>query len=88
MKDWQKKEENFAVWKWIVEISSNNIKIMADMLVDMEWIDVEAAENARKKAIELMEKYKNSQDKVDMEKYIEAEDMLLRSIAQLKLSDI
>lgn len=85
---WEKKEENFAIWKWIVEISANSVKVMADMLVDMEWIDIEAAEEARKKAIELMEKYKNSQDKIDMEKYIEAEDMLLRSIAQLKLSDL
>jgi hypothetical protein len=34
-----------------------------------------------------MSKYKNAKDKVDMERYIEAEDMLLKSIAQLKLSD-
>jgi len=34
-----------------------------------------------------MEKYRDSNDKMDMEKYIEAEDMLLKSIAQLKLSD-
>ncbi|PZM80037.1 ATP synthase F1 subunit epsilon [Candidatus Gracilibacteria bacterium] len=84
----EKKEENFAIGKGIVEISANSVKVMADMLVDMEGIDIEAAEEARKKAIELMEKYKNSQDKIDMEKYIEAEDMLLRSIAQLKLSDL
>lgn len=32
-----------------------------------------------------MEEYKNSKDKVDMEKYVEAQDMLLKSIAQLKL---
>ena len=54
------------------------------MLIDMEEIDVEEAENARKRALELMEKDSNSQH-IDMEKYIEAEDMLLRSVAQLKL---
>ncbi len=87
VKDWIEKEENFAVWKWIVEISYNNIKIMADMLVDTKWLDTELAQNARDRAIALMEKYRDSKEKVDMEKFIEAEDMLLKSIAQLKLSD-
>ena len=84
MDNWEKKEEDFAIWRWIVEVSENNVKVMADMLIDMEEIDVEEAENARKRALELMEKYSNSQH-MDMEKYIEAEDMLLRSVAQLKL---
>jgi len=61
---------------------------MADMLVDIEDLDTEAAERARLQAVEMMEKYKNSSDRVEMEKYIEAEDMLLRSIAQLKLGDV
>lgn len=82
-KDWKKIEENFAIWKWIVEVSSNNIKIMTDMFLEMWKINFEEAESARKKALELMKKY--SEDKVNMEKYIEAEDMLLKSIAQLKI---
>lgn len=84
----EKVEEDFAIWKWIVEVSDDWTKIMTDMLVDMEQIDVEEAEKARQKAIELMEKYKNSQEKVDMEQYIEAEDLLLRSVAQLKLHNL
>jgi hypothetical protein len=36
----------------------------------------------------MMEKVKQSKDKVDMEKFIEAEDALLKSIAWLKLYDI
>ncbi len=83
-----KVEEDFAIWKWIVEVSDDWTKIMTDMLVDMEQIDVEEAEKARQRAIELMEKYKNSQEKVDMEQYIEAEDLLLRSVAQLKLHNL
>ena len=83
-----KVEEDFAIWKWIVEVSQDCTKIMTDMLVDMEQIDVEEAEKARQRAIELMEKYKNSQEKVDMEQYIEAEDLLLRSVAQLKLHNL
>lgn len=84
---WVEKRDDFAIWKWVVEISNNSVKVMADMLVDIEDLDTDAAERARVKAVELMEKYKNSKDKIDMEKFIEAEDMLLKSIAQLKLSD-
>ncbi|MBF0913723.1 F0F1 ATP synthase subunit epsilon [Candidatus Gracilibacteria bacterium] len=84
----EKVEEDFAIGKGIVEVSDDGTKIMTDMLVDMEQIDVEEAEKARQRAIELMEKYKNSQEKVDMEQYIEAEDLLLRSVAQLKLHNL
>lgn len=84
---WKEKREDFAIWKWVVEVSDSSVKVMADMLVDIEDLDTEAAERAREKAISLMEKYKDSKDKVDMEKFVEAEDMLLKSIAQLKLSD-
>jgi F0F1-type ATP synthase epsilon subunit len=60
---------------------------MADMLVDIDDLDTEAAERAREQAVKLMEKYRDSKDKMDMEKFVEAEDMLLKSIAQLKLND-
>jgi F0F1-type ATP synthase epsilon subunit len=58
---------------------------MADMLVDIDDLDIDKAERARVEALELMEKFKDSKDKMDMEKFIEAEDQLLKSIAQLKL---
>jgi hypothetical protein len=61
---------------------------MADMLVDIDDLDLDKAERARNEALALMEKYKNAQDKVDMEKFIEAEDMLLKCIAQLKLGNM
>lgn len=69
-------------------MSNNEVKIMADMLVDVHDLDVEKAERAREDAIALMEKYRDSKDKMDMEKFIEAEDMLYKSIAQLKLSEL
>lgn len=81
------KRDDFAIGKWVVEISNNSVKVMADMLIDIDDLDTTAAERAREKAVELMEKYRNSKEKIDMEKFIEAEDMLLKSIAQLKLSD-
>ena len=84
---WVERRNDFAIWKWVVEISNNSVKVMADMLVDTDEIDTEAAERARENATKLMEKYKDSKDKIDMEKFIEAEDMLLKSIATLKLSD-
>ena len=54
--NWVEKRDDYAIWKWFVEVSDNAIKIMADMLVDIEDLDVWVAERARNKAIELMEK--------------------------------
>ncbi len=80
--------DDFAIWSWVVEVRNSEVKIMADMLVDIEDLDKDRAERARQEALDLMEKYKNAKDRVDMEKFIEAEDMLLKSIAQLKLYDM
>lgn len=81
-----KKEDNFAIWWGLLEVSNSSMKILVDMLVWIDEVDADLAEKARLKALEMMEKYKNSKDKVDMEKFVEAQDMLLKSIAQLKLS--
>jgi F0F1-type ATP synthase epsilon subunit len=58
------------------------------MLVSVDNLDIDKAEEAKKEAMELMGKYKDSKDKVDMEKFIAAEDMLLKSLVQLKLGDL
>lgn len=82
------KRDDFAVGSGVVEVSNSSVKIMADMLVDVEDLDLDQAQRAREEALQLMEKYKDAKDRVDMEKFIEAEDMLLKSIAQLKLGDM
>ena len=61
---------------------------MADMLIDVEEIDMDQAAAAKERALEMMEKYKHAKDRVDMEKFIEAEDLLQKSIAQLKLYEL
>lgn len=79
---------DFAVWAWFLEVKDSEVKILTDMLIDVEDqkdIDKNAIELAKSDAIALMEKYKSSKDRVDMEKFIEAEDNLMKSIAQLKL---
>jgi F-type H+-transporting ATPase subunit epsilon len=81
------KREDFAVGSGVVEVSDSSVKVMADMLVDIDSLDVDQAQKAREEALALMEKYRDAKDKMDMEKFIEAEDMLLKSIAQLKLTD-
>lgn len=81
-------KEDFAIWWWLLEVENSQVKIMTDELFHVDDLDIAKAEEAKKKAIELMEKYKDSKDKVDMEKFIEAEDMLLKSIAQLKLGSM
>ena len=80
--------DDVAIWNWVVEISNSNVKVMLDMLVDIEDLDVSHLERAKIEAQEMMEKFKDSKDKVDMDKFIEAEDALLKSIAWLKLYDI
>ena len=82
------KRDDLAIWNWVVEIADSNVKVMVDMLVDIDDLDIDHLERAKLEAQELMEKYKNSKDKLDMDKFIEAEDALLKSIAWLKLYDI
>lgn len=80
-----KQEENFAIGWWILEVANSSAKILIDMLVTVADVNLDLAEKARLSALETMERYKYSKDRVDMEKFIEAQDMLLKSIAQLKL---
>lgn len=80
-----KKEENFAVWSGVLEFSHNSMKILIDLLISVDELDVDSVEKAKQEALKTMDKYKNSQDKLDMEKYVEAQDLLLKSLAQLKL---
>lgn len=80
--------EDFAIGSWVVEVNNSSVKVMADMLIDVEEVDLDQAELAKERALELMDKYKHAKDRIDMEKFIEAEDMLLKSIAQLKLYDL
>ncbi len=83
-----KKEEDFAIGWGILEVSHSIVKILIDVLITVDDLDLNLAEKAKQNALETMEKYKHSKDRVDMEKFIEAQDMLLKSIAQLKLWNI
>ena len=58
------------------------------MLVDIDEVDKKQAEEAKQRAMETMQQYKDSKDKIDMERFIEAQDMMLKSVAQLKLYEI
>ncbi len=85
---WVKSEKDFAIGGWVLEVSNSTVRVLIDMLVSIDDVDVDAAEKAKKDALAMMEKFKDAKDKVDMEKFIEAEDMLLKSVAKLKLSEI
>ena len=89
--NWVKQRLDFAIWVWFVEVNNSEVKVLADMLIDVEEqkaIDKSSIEKAKAEALALMEKYKNSKDRVDMERYIDAENELMKSIAQLKLYDM
>ncbi len=77
--------EDYAIGGGIVEIWKDGVKVMADMLIDIDEVDREKAEEAKQKAMDQMAELRKSWAKVDMERFIEAEDMLQKSIAQLKL---
>ena len=85
---WVKSEKDFAIGWWVLEVSDSSVKVLIDMLVSINDIDIDHAEKAKKDALATMEKFKDAKDKIDMEKFIEAEDMLLKSVAQLKLSEL
>ena len=80
--------DDIAIWNWVVEVSNSQVKVLVDMLVDIEDLDIDHLERAKIEAEKAMEKYKNAKDKMDMEKFIEAKDALLKSIAWLKLYEI
>lgn len=80
-----RQEEDFAVWGGILEVAHSSVKILIDMLVTVHDVNLDLAEKARLSALETMERYRDSKDRVDMEKFVEAQDQLLKSIAQLKL---
>jgi len=83
-----KQRDDVAIWNWVVEVSNSEIKIMTDMLVDIEDLDIDHVERAKIEAEKIMEEMKQNKDKMDMEKFIEAEDQLLKSIASMKLYEI
>jgi len=80
--------DDLAIWNWVVEVSNSQVKLMIDMLVDIEDLDVDELHRAKLEAEKLMAEMKDNKDKIDMEKFIEAEDQLLKSIAWLKLYEI
>lgn len=80
--------EDFAVGSGVIEVNNSSVKVMADMLIDVEEVDMDQAAAAKERALEMMEQYKHAKDRVDMEKFIEAEDLLQKSIAQLKLYEL
>lgn len=80
--------DDIAIWNWVVEVSNSNVKVMIDMLVDIEDLDLDYLERAKLDAQKKMNELKSSKDKMDMDKFIEAEDALLKSIAWLKLYNI
>jgi F-type H+-transporting ATPase subunit epsilon len=86
--EWVQSEKDFAIGGWVLEVSDSSVKVLIDMLVSVDDVDVDQAEKAKKDALAMMDKFKDAKDKVDMEKFIEAEDMLLKSVAKLKISDL
>lgn len=82
------KRDDFFVWNWVVEVSNSNVKILSDVILDIEDLWINSSERAKEDAITLMQKYRDDKNKIDMEKYIQAEELLVKSIWELKLSKV
>lgn len=79
-----KKEGNyeyFSITRGVAEISGNSIVILTEAAERAEEIDEKRAEEARKKAKDLMDKVK-----VDEEGYADAVAQLERALARMKIA--
>ncbi len=82
--DW--KEQKFAVWGWVVEIDWKHLSILADMVEDWVWLNLEEIKAKKLEAKKLMDEAISSWKKIDMERYIELELEYLKESAKEQLA--
>ena len=82
--DW--KEQKFAVWGWVVEIDWKHLSILADMVEDWVWLNLDEIESKKLEAKKLMDEMNTSWKKMDMERYIELELEYLKESAKEQLA--
>lgn len=77
---------NYALWWWILETDGKNISIIADMVEDWEWLNIEEIRAKKENARKLMEEYREEWKMVDMDRYIELEMDFLKESAKEQLA--
>lgn len=77
---------SYALWWWILETDGKNISIIADMVEDWEWLNIEEIRAKKENARKLMEEYREQWKMVDMDRYIELEMDFLKESAKEQLA--
>lgn len=79
------KEELYAIWGWILETDWTSLSIIADMVEDGRWLDIEEIRAKKEEAKKRLEKYKEENKTMDMDYYIELETEFLKESAKEQL---
>ncbi|EKE29937.1 MAG: ATP synthase F1, epsilon subunit [uncultured bacterium (gcode 4)] len=80
------REELFAIGWWVLETDWLSLSIVADMVEDWAWLDIEAIKRKKDEAKKLMEKYREENKNMNMDYYIELETQFLKESALEQLA--
>lgn len=76
----------YAVGWWILETDWANLSIIADMVEDGEWLNLDEIKAKKEEARRLMEEYRDSWKMMNMDRYIELETDFLKESAKEQLA--
>ena len=79
-------EDFFAIWWWILETDWISLNILADMVEDWKWLNLEEIRLKKQEAKNLLEKYKKENKQMNMDIYIELEQEFLKESAKERLA--
>lgn len=85
IKIWSK-EELYAIGWWVLETDWVSLNIIADMVEDGKWLDIEEIRIKKAEAKSLLEKYIEDNRVMDMAYYIELETQFLKESAKEQLA--
>lgn len=80
------KEDFFAIWWWVLETDGISLNITADMIDDWTHLNLEEIQDKKKQAKELMEKYREENEIIDIDKLIDLEMQFLKESAKEQLA--
>ena len=80
------KEEKFAIWWGVLETDWKMISIIADMVEDWTWLNIEEIKRKKDEAKRLMAEMNASWKNMDINRYIELELEYLKESAKEQLA--
>lgn len=77
---------SYALGWWILETDGQAISIIADMVEDWEWLNLEEIKAKKEEARKLMEEYREQWKLMNMDRYIDLEMEFLKESAKEQLA--